>query len=357
MPELHQETGQHIEARRQTLAEETVAQQYERHPGLVEQYGPGGRDKCVADTSYHLSYLSAAIAAASPPLFLDYLAWAKVMMVAYQVRTEDVLENLVCLGEVLRRTLPGPMGALAGEYVDAGLKHARTAPSSLPSLIDAAEPNAALAKVYLDALLCCDRQTAGKVVLDAVKAGVSVQDIYLHVFQRTQREIGRLWQMNLISVAQEHYCTAATQSIMAQLYPYIFGTEKSGRRLVAACASGELHEIGMRIVTDFLEMEGWDTFYLGANTPTSGIVRTVIDRGAHVLAVSATMTFHIPVVAEVVRALRSSPECAGVKVLVGGYPFHADPDLGKKIGADAQASDARNALAVVDTLVRGGRRS
>jgi methanogenic corrinoid protein MtbC1 len=27
----------------------------------------------------------------------------------------------------------------------------------------------------------------------------------------------------------------------------------------------------MRMVADFMEMEGWDTYYLGANTPTESV--------------------------------------------------------------------------------------
>ena len=70
--------------------------------------------------------------------------------------------------------------------------------------------------------------------------------------------------MNLLSVAQEHYCTAATQLVMSQLYPRIFSTERRGRTLVAARVADDLHEIGLRMVADFFEMEGWDTFYVGA---------------------------------------------------------------------------------------------
>ena len=104
--------------------------------------------------------------------------------------------------------------------------------------------------------------------MDAIQHGTSVHDIYLHVFQRSQYEVGRLWQTNQISVGQEHLCTAATQLIMSQLYPLIFGTERKNRRIVAACVGGDLHEIGIRMVADFFEMDGWDTFYLGADVPT-----------------------------------------------------------------------------------------
>ena len=73
---------------------------------------------------------------------------------------------------------------------------------------------------------------------------------------------------------------------------------------MAACVSGELHEIGARMLCDLLEMEGWNTIYLGANVPTAGIVDVLRDNHSNILAVSASMTFHIPAVREVIAAVR-----------------------------------------------------
>ena len=73
-------------------------------------------------------------------------------------------------------------------------------------------------------------------------AGADVRDIYLWVFQRCLHEVGRLWQTNRISVAQEHFCTASTQMVMSLLYPKVFSSERKGLRMVAACVGGDLHE-------------------------------------------------------------------------------------------------------------------
>ncbi|MDO5836135.1 MAG: B12-binding domain-containing protein, partial [Methanobacterium sp.] len=78
-----------------------------------------------------------------------------------------------------------------------------------------------LAKNYMDALLNLQRDEAGRMIIKAVEEGTDIKDIYIHVFESSQHEIGRLWQTNIITVAQEHFCTAATQMIMSQLYPYI----------------------------------------------------------------------------------------------------------------------------------------
>ena len=88
-----------------------------------------------------------------------------------------------------------------------------------------------LAKSYLESLLLVKRDVASEMIINAVENGADIKKIYIDIFESSQHEVGRLWQNNLISVAQEHYCTAATQMIMSQLYPYIFKGYKNGHRL------------------------------------------------------------------------------------------------------------------------------
>ena len=354
--ELSLTAAQAINERRAALTEAITARHYELQPALAERYGEGGREKCRQDAGYHLAYLSGAMAASMPSLFADYVAWAKVMLAGRGIPAEDLVDNLQVLRDTLDQQLPAPMQAVVHEYVEAGLKQLPQLPAALPSLIGEGQPLGGLARQYLDALLAGERQRASRLVLEAVERGVEVKEIYLHVFQRAQHEIGRLWQMNRLSVAQEHYCTAATQLIMSQLYPRVFAGERNGRTLVATCVAGDLHEIGVRMVADFFEMEGWDTFYLGANTPTPGVLQTIAERRADLVAVSATLTTHVPEVVALVAALRASAACRGVKILVGGHPFNVAPELWKQVGADGCARDATESVALAGRLVTNGAR-
>jgi signal transduction histidine kinase/ActR/RegA family two-component response regulator len=346
----NRETGRLIEAQRRALAEAVVARQYAVQPGLRERYGEGGRAKCVQDTEYHLAYLAAAVAYSSPALFADYIAWAKAVLAAFGVGPEDVAKNLVCLRDVLADRLPGGTGGVAA-CVDAALRALPEAPTDLPSHLDGEDALGELAGQYLQALLRAERHEATRLVLEAVKAGVGVADIYLQVFQRCQKEVGRLWQLKRITVAQEHYCTAATQLAMSQLYPYLFALPKKGRRMAAASVGGELHEVGLRIVTDLFEADGWDTLYLGANLPPGGVVKAVEQHRPDLLVISVTMAFHLPGVEHLIAQVRSSQAGPGLKVLVGGYPFNVDPDLWRRVGADGHAPDAGEALAVAARLL------
>lgn len=360
--QLEYDASHFIEAERDALAEAITERHYEAFPELAARYGPAGRAKCVQDARHHLSYLCEAISTSLPSLFADYVAWAKVMLESRGVPASDLARNLEVMRSVLRDRLPGGAALLAAQYVEAGLERLPELPSELPTHIEAGGPLASLAREYLDALMRGERRLASRLVLDAVESGVGVRDIYLHVFQKCQHEIGRLWQMNRLGVAQEHYCTAATQLIMSQLYPHIFATERKGRTLVATCVSGDLHEIGVRMVSDFFEMEGWDTFYVGANAPTQSVVRAAAERKADVLAVSTTITSHVGALKELIAAARADEACRGVMIMVGGYPFNAEPGLWREVGADAFAPDAESAVVIADRFVAardagGGRAS
>jgi methanogenic corrinoid protein MtbC1 len=339
-----------ISTQKAQLAEVIVERLYQIRPQLETTYGPRGRAKSIQDTNYHLQYLAEAITAASPPLFYEYMAWAKILLAARHVDPADLLLNLELIRDTLQAQLPAAAWAEAAPFVKGALERLPHAPVTQASFIVPQAPFFELASQYLSALLSADRPRASRLILDAVQHGTSIRDVYLHVFQPCQHEIGRLWQINQASVAQEHFCTAATQMIMSQLYPYLFAAAKHGRRLVATAVGGELHEIGVRMVADLLEMDGWDTYYLGANTPAESVRQAVADRQADVVAISATLVANIGAVAELISYLRASPQPFRAKILVGGYPFNLTEGLWRRVGADGFARSAQEVNAVAARL-------
>ena len=305
---------------------------------LSDRFGPLGRQRCLEDARFHLQYLATALEASSATMFLDYAGWAKVMLAKRNVTEEDLVKNLEVAAQVLREW-PDAVAVLR-----MAVEELPSMPDDVASMLDPRSPLWTVASDYLAALLGGSRREALQVVTKALDGGASIRDVYRHVFEPVQQEIGRLWQLNQISVAQEHFCTAATQHIMTQLYARVFAGEHTKGRAVAMCVGGELHEVGLRIVTDLLELEGWQTWYLGASVPPAAAVQLCVERQADALLVSATLPPHLPAVAEVIRLFRARPELEGAKVIVGGRAFRTAPDLWRRIGADGYAATADGCL-------------
>jgi methanogenic corrinoid protein MtbC1 len=342
--DARRQAGTAVAARRGELAEQLVAREIERHPQLAQRHGAAARAKSLQDAGDHLAHLAEALAHDRPALFVDYVAWARIVLVQRGIAAADLAFHLACMAEVLRARLPAGLGAAAAAVVDAAVAALPGMPDELPSFLHDAAPLSPLAHQYCSSLLRADRQAAGRLVLDSVACGTGLREVYLHVFEPSQHEVGRLWQMNRVTVAQEHYCTAATQLVMSQLYPQLFDGERRGRRLVAACVASDLHEIGARMVADFFEMEGWDTFYTGAGTPQDAVLAALVAQRADLLAVSATIASHVHEVARLVDAVRAHPQLGAVRILVGGHAFNRLPGLWREVGADGRGANAQKAL-------------
>lgn len=324
---------------------------FDEYPELELKYGDSGRSRCTEDTLYHINYLIEAVSVQSKSLFCGYLEWAYLMLSSRNLPVDDLTKNIGCIKAAIQVLFESVDHSMIIEYLEEGSSHLNIVEPDQKTFITPDNPLASEARQYLDYLLGGHRFAAVELIDSLVENGVSVADIYEHIFQSTQYEIGALWQMNKITVAHEHYCTATTQLIMSRLYPIIFSNKKNGLRLVACSAANELHEIGIRMVSDFFEMNGWDTYYMGANMPTSHLLTTLMEYKADVLAISVTLPIHINVVRRLINEVRSEPRLKGLKILVGGYPFIQDSELWRKLGADGTALSAKDAVNTANNLV------
>ncbi|MGZ5958476.1 MAG: cobalamin B12-binding domain-containing protein, partial [Myxococcaceae bacterium] len=172
-----------------------------------------------------------------------------------------------------------------------------------------------LTRSYLAAQLSGDRREAIRLLMEeGIGRGNSVLDLHLRVIQQAQREIGRLWEQNTISVAQEHQATAVSQLALAHLYQQSIRRPSVGRSVLVACVEGEMHDVGARICADVLDLHGFDVRFLGADVPTDCLIsfaeRTQPSRAPGVSSARPPTAMGIFVVARSAStAPRAVPRC------------------------------------------------
>jgi methanogenic corrinoid protein MtbC1 len=98
------------------------------------------------------------------------------------------------------------------------------------------------------------------------------------------------------------------------------------------------------MVADFFEMDGWDTYYIGAGVPVDQILAAIEQHKPDLVALSATMTHHVSKVQEIITRIRAAFPDATPPIMVGGLPFNMSPELWCRVGADIWAGDAGRAV-------------
>jgi len=99
---------------------------------------------------------------------------------------------------------------------------------------------------------------------------------------------------------------------------------------VVACAPNEHHQIGARLVADHFELNGWRSFFLGANTPARDLASLIAEKRPDVAALSLTLPVNLDALINEVREIREA--FSGLPILVGGQAFRqAGRDLPERL--------------------------
>jgi methylmalonyl-CoA mutase cobalamin-binding domain/chain len=332
---------------KQSVAEVVTEEFFRRHPDWLLRYGERGRQKGIEDAIYHIDFLSSAIEIGSGAPFQDYARWTCGVLHSRGIAPAFIAENLLQLREALVPHLSDAEGVMLTEFIRVGCEAIES---------DAAKPKdeqrgelALSRSLFLQTLLQGQRKAAATVALEALTSGHAILDVYAEVLQESLYSVGRLWEANEITVAQEHTATAIVQYVLALLYEKLRPAETRRGKVVITGVEGELHQVGANMVADALETDGWDVRFLGTNMPHEGIVKAVQEHEADVVGISATMLFNLPKVRRLVTEVRQRSS-EKVRVVVGGGAFYSAPNLPAEIGADGSAPGLREAIVLLSGL-------
>jgi MerR family transcriptional regulator, light-induced transcriptional regulator len=358
---LDRQFAESIDGVARAIAEWTVTSLYERRPDMLARYGADGRALWKAELLNRLQHLAEAMAADRPQLFVISVEWAKAAFAARGMDEADLVISLEVLEETLREELPTQIAARASRFMREAIENIRRRESNwdegvLASPMEAEGADTERARAYLRHLLERHQSRAVDVLLDAVHSGRSVAEVYEAVIKPALGEIGRMWHLGEATVADEHYVTVATQNALSVIRAKLPQAPRNGKRALAASVGGDLHDIGIRMVADLLESDGWQVDCLGANMPTSDLVEHTVDEVGRqqfdLIALSASTGLAVRGIASAIEALRAACPETRVPVMVGGGAFAMVPDLWKVVGADGCATSASDAVRVARELAK-----
>ena len=352
LPEISPESAQaytHVAARLQNH----VIDQLESNPKIIELVGRNPFDMMRNNLRNHVALMSTVFRINSFELLVRTVPWtyrtyhAKgfsydhflIELVAFQVAIHECIADPVMKSEIL---------AVYKWMIQNHEKFiilSRNGEGFSFSLHNEANE---MQQVFMTLLLQGDTQGCLGIVDKSILTAEDLKYFYLHVIWPALYSIGHLWEANHISVAEEHVATAIVGRVMASLYPRFALFDITKGKAIVSAGPNEFHEVGARMVADFMEMDGWDVTYLGANTPADVLLDTLKQNKPFVVALSVATVFNLESALQLIRMIKNDPETTGIKVMVGGLAFNGMPQLWQTIGADGYAADAEVALKVSD---------
>jgi MerR family transcriptional regulator, light-induced transcriptional regulator len=331
-------------------SEEIIAQVVEHQCSAVHDAwsSPAFRQRCLEDNRFHLHYLTASVSAANAQIFADYCGWAKVVLSRRGIPDAHLRHNLEQLRNVLLRAAPEIVADVIVGHLDVAIERFSAYPNE-PQPIPAAKAGSKLLNDYIDRILAFDSEGAIQLIQSRASDASSVIELCLNVLQPAQREIGRLWQINSISVAVEHYATSVAEQILHILSHTVPPHKSRARRVVYLCPEGEHHCIGMHMVSSLSRLDGWEPHVIGPNTPLNAAVDLITRLQPALVGISITTFMALSSTQKLIARLKQA--LPRMPILVGGYAAGHGEEIWKSLGADAYAPDALSALSIISKLV------
>lgn len=192
-------------------------------------------------------------------------------------------------------------------------------------------------------------------VATLIDRGVPREAIFLDLLSGAARRLGDLWDEDLCDFTDVTIGLCRLHQVLREQcsqYENELTVSQEAPSVLLTTAVGEQHVFGVVMVAEFFRREGWSVWCDPATSLED--LRTLVAREwFDPIGISASTGVLAATIAEEIAALKLSSRNKNVSVIVGGRLFSEDPDLARKVGADATTADPRLAASLGAQLIAG----
>jgi len=225
----------------------------------------------------------------------------------------------------------------------------RTAPvDALPTRLEHAEITEFAALV-----LQSDATPAAAFIDRLRQRGMPLDHVYLHLLSPAARLLGEHWIADTLTFSEVTLGLWRLHHLLRDLSE-AFHSEgdrvPSGFQALLLPAPGEQHTFGLLMVAEFFRQSGW-AVSSGPFFSSGELARIARGGWYSVVGFSVSRDDQLDSVAAEIRTVRRTSRNQEIGVMVGGRVFVEHPELVRRVGADATATDGREAVHQAQNLV------
>ena len=196
-------------------------------------------------------------------------------------------------------------------------------------------------------------QGAARYVAELRQQGRSLEWLYLELFGPTAQYLGNLWEQDESDFMDVTLGVGRLQQMVREFSPE-FQTGRVSpdprRRVLLMPMPGEDHTFGLTLVAEFFRRAEWNVWGwpLVEEKELSQLIR---NQWFAIIGISVAGQVSMRGLAALIREIRRDSVNPSVGMIVGGPVFLQQPELTRKVGADATAVDALQAVQQAESLL------
>mgnify|MGYP006281746571 CR=1 FL=1 len=193
--------------------------------------------------------------------------------------------------------------------------------------------------------------------INALRArGFSLEAIFLDLLAPAARRLGKQWERDQIDFVAVTTALGRIHQVVRELSavtppPQTRRRAGGSPRILLAVTPGEQHNLGLLMVAELFQREGWEVVSKLAPSQEE-LIQAVEQTAFDAIGLSLGSEVRLNALISTIGALRTSSKNPDVGVMVGGAVFALTPEIARRVPADAVAADAASAVRLAETLLR-----
>jgi len=210
---------------------------------------------------------------------------------------------------------------------------------------------------FVSAVRSQDDARGAQFIRSVLAEGATVEAVYLDLLAPSARRLGDMWDNDECDFVEVTVALGRMQRLLrdlSQVFLSESGHAEPVGNILLTCVPGEQHTLGIIMVGEFLLRDGWRVL-VGAPWTDGDLLHMVATEWYDVIGFSVGTESRLSVLRRDIRRLKQASRNQNVQIMVGGQLFAEDASLADQIGANAIASDARQAPSTARSLLPAAR--
>jgi MerR family transcriptional regulator, light-induced transcriptional regulator len=160
-----------------------------------------------------------------------------------------------------------------------------------------------------------------------IKDEITVIDLYENVLRKSMSFLTDVESDSNHKIWKEHIQSGIVRTIIEMSNPFVLKSriDLLSKRAAVICPDGEQHELGARMVSDYIRIMGYETYFVGRDTPRSEMNDLITNLELDLVAISVTNYYNLTKVVQMVDFIEAN--FPNIKIIVGGKGIEMNSGL------------------------------
>lgn len=206
-------------------------------------------------------------------------------------------------------------------------------------------------KQFWDALEKMDKPRCVDLALQALEQGsMDIESLYTRILAPALNSMTTKEDELQVAIWKEHVRSSIVRTIIECCYPFVLkeirqkGILPDKGKVVIFSPPEEYHELGARMGADFFNLCGYQTLYVGSNTPKADLMHGIQVEKPNYVVIHAMNFYNLFNVKKIIEEMKTA--FPAVKIFVSGYAFIHDVNMSRNLGAIAVIDSVADILAL-----------